>query len=99
MPEIKTEVKTEKFSFRAECLFDVGRFIVAVVEKGVQGSLVDFRCNAVEHGEVVGEFKSTMSLEELRDALRELEDSHVMLQTLRQCPLAENSQERDYDLH
>lgn len=52
-----------------------------------------------EGGEVVGEFKSTMSLEELRDALRELEDSHVMLQTLRQCPLAENSQERDYDLH
>jgi hypothetical protein len=92
------KVKTEKFSFRAECLADVALFITATVEHGQPGSLMNFRCNTADFGEVLGEFDSTMSLEDLRGVLREIEDSHVLMQTLRQLPLAQNSGERDFNV-
>ena len=39
------------------------------------------------------------TLEQLQGILRTIKDAHVMLQTLRPVPLADNSLERDYELH
>ena len=44
------------------------------------------------------EIRTDANLEQLQEALRSVEDAHVMLQTLRQVPLAENSLRRDYDI-
>lgn len=48
--------------------------------------------------DVVVEMKTEGTLPQLQDAMRRVEDGHVMLQTLRECPLKENSLERNYGL-
>jgi hypothetical protein len=44
------------------------------------------------------EMHTDASLDSLRGLIRQVTDGHVMLQTLRQVPLQDNSLERDYDM-
>lgn len=44
------------------------------------------------------EFTSPAPIEKIRSVLKNGVDLHVGLQTLRECPLEQNSLERDYDL-
>jgi len=87
----------KNFSYRAECSADVERFHQVCAQRG----MIAFW---TMHSDKVGpdvevDLQSTASVEDLRNAMREVEDGHVMLQTLRECPLAENTLERDYAIH
>lgn len=85
------------FSFRAEGEHDVLQFLAAAEAS-------NFIVQSTAHPDADGlpdvdvEIQTSATLEQLQDVLRKLEDSHVMLQTLRQLPLELNSLERDYDL-
>ncbi|MCC7684830.1 hypothetical protein [Janthinobacterium sp. FW305-128] len=84
------------FSFRAECPSDVKHFQDTCAAAGITIALAAFPDD--EFPDVEIEMESAASLETLRNAMREVVDGHVMLQTLRDCRLTENSLERDYDL-
>lgn len=45
------------------------------------------------------ELQCSANLDQLQGILRTIKDAHVMLQTLRPVPLADNSLVRDYELH
>lgn len=85
------------FSLRAECAHDVNEFKRATIKQSFD---VEIRLNQRDPGfpDTSIEFTTKANLEELRTAIRTIVDGHVMLQTLRQCPLLDNSGERDYDL-
>lgn len=83
------------FSFRAECLVDVQRF-KAQCEKLGLASILSAREGVAP--DVGVEMETAASLEIIQDVMRSVVDGHVMRQTLRECPLSENSLERDYDL-
>ena len=85
------------FSFRAECSRDLNAFIQQAVDADID---LDIRQITVTDpiNEPHVEFRTDVSLKLLRNLLRTITDSHVMLQTLREEPLSENSLERDYDL-
>lgn len=96
LPFVPSEgVKT--FSLRAECGNDMARFISAVESQGHAIHSV-VRPDANGFPDVDVEIRTDANLEQLQEALRSVEDAHVMLQTLRQVPLAENSLRRDYDI-
>jgi hypothetical protein len=44
------------------------------------------------------EIDTELSMSQLKQIIKHIPDSHVMLQTLRQCKLDKNSLERDYGL-
>ena len=85
------------FSFRAECRPDAEVFISDAQQAGIASSATyypdDIGCPDVD---VEAVFDA--SLEQLRAVLRQREDTHIILQTLREQPLAGNSLERDYGL-
>lgn len=84
------------FSFRAECMDDVEKLHEECVAAGIIWSM-----NAkpdMPYPDVDVEIKAETTLEVLRGLMRQVVDGHVMLQTLRECSLAENSLERDYEL-
>lgn len=85
------------FSFRAECTVDVNTFQKECVKAGVITLMRTVPDETFPDVEV--ELETTSSLEELREVMRRVVDGHVMLQTLRECALADNHLERDYDLH
>ncbi|AXK38526.1 hypothetical protein [Crenobacter cavernae] len=84
------------YSFRAECQADVKRFHQECLKVGLITALQAKPDDQFPDVEV--ELQTDASLEALRNVMRRVVDGHVMLQTLRECPLAENSLERDYDL-
>lgn len=87
------------FSFRAEFVNDVFTFLREIHH--IPGAITE-QYRYVIHGDQLGEgeveLKVNATLEQLMDTLRGIEDSHVMLQTIKQCPLAENNCERNYDI-
>lgn len=85
------------YSFRAEYNGDVERFREQIMERHNPVVLL-YRTDSTGLPDVEVEFKSSLTLEELRGILNEQIDSHVMVQTLRPVPLALNSLERDRDL-
>lgn len=93
-PEVITELRT--FSARAECshdfiqLLQAPHWFKAVTYKPLFRSF-----NAPD---ITLEFQTNATLEQLREALRKIDDSHVLMQTLRQCPLEDNSLDRDFDI-
>lgn len=84
------------FSFRAECPDDVEQFKAACNAASITTSL-DQRPDG-EFPDVEVELESSESLEALLNIMRRIVDGHVMLQTLRECRLKDNSLERDYEL-
>lgn len=93
---VATEINT--FSFRAECAEDVQVVIEAANLAGVAGVIVSREVHDGCVPDVEVEVKAAATLEQLRHVMRAIEDGQVMLQTLRQCPLAENSMELRSDL-
>ena len=85
------------YSFRAECQEDVERFNEECLKAGL---MTQWHAKPDEQfPDVEVELQADASLDTLRNVIRQVVDGHVMLQTLRECSLAENSLERDYDLH
>lgn len=85
------------YSFRAECKEDVERFNEECLKAGL---MTQWQAKPDEQSpEVEVELQTDAPLDTLRNVIRQVVDGHIMLQTLRECPLAENSLERDYDLH
>lgn len=86
----------KSYSFRAECQEDVTRFQQECQKAGLLTTMQAKPDDQFPDVEV--ELQAEASLETLRNVMRQVADGHVMLQTLRGCPLAENSLERDYNL-
>lgn len=91
------------FSFRAECAHDVTEFIVAAHKAGVPAVLTRvnpmmFNATDAMPDTTAEVFSNGGTLEQMREVMRTIPDSHVMLQTLRQVPLKDNSLEREYGL-
>lgn len=88
------------YSCRAECDIDIANFLAAADKAGTN---IDVRTRVVDpddcfKSEMVFEFGSSASIDLLRAIMRECVDLHVMRQSLRPCPLGENSLERDDDI-
>lgn len=82
------------YSLRAECESDAKHFLD---EAEAEGFLLSSTVYPDQDGlpDVEIELVSNATLEQLRSVIRRMPDGHVMLQTLRQVPLAGNSLERD----
>ena len=78
------------FSCRAECIADVQRFTAACEANGA--GLHHFKVVPDPDGmpDMEIEFRSSMPLVRLKRIAAPLEDGHVLFETLRECPLAEN---------
>lgn len=92
LPEMKT------YSFRAECKFDVETFKATMRKQNVSLKTVKLVHDDDNLPDVQYEFTSIENIGIIQDILRTIVDGHVMLQTLRECPLSENSLVRDYAL-
>lgn len=90
------------YSCRFEGSLDYTKFVVAADKCGAviyTGELHHFGEGAYAIGtDIYVEFRSEAELETLQDILRNGEDLHVGLQTLRQVPMRANSMESDYSL-
>lgn len=84
------------FSFRAECPADVLEFERACALAKITTSLAKLPDGTYPDVEV--ELETPVAIDALRAVMRSIVDGHVMLQTLRECRLKDNSLERDYDL-
>ncbi|NNM56499.1 hypothetical protein [Acidocella sp.] len=83
------------FSFRAECRQDVSEFERRCHIAGLQPLLTIHKVE--NYPDVHIEMRTVASIEKLKTIMRRVIDSHVMIETLRECPLAENSLEREYE--
>ena len=86
------------FSCRAEGQCDVDSLQNLCATSGI--TLVNLRIELDRNGfaDVEVEFESSATLETLRETAKLVVDGYVLLQTLRQVPLAENSLKRDRSL-
>jgi hypothetical protein len=82
------------YSFRAECQRDVDQLSYALTSAGIYSSVQSTRDAGFPDVEV--ELEANATLETIRNVMRDVEDGHVMVQTLRACPLAKNTLERNY---
>lgn len=80
------------FSFRAECHYDITTFRSIMAESGFRFHM---REEPLTLGEYAAELRTDLTLDEIRNIMRTQEDSHVMIQTLRELPLDQNGLERD----
>lgn len=82
-------------SFRAECPFDVESLTTAL-----ESSRLKFKEGVVEenedNGEVLCELQIAFPVFKLVDVIRDLSDSQVMLETLREVPYLDNNMTRSY---
>jgi hypothetical protein len=86
----------QTYSFRAEVPVDVVAFKALLNREGVVSDL-----NVVGGGElpdVKADMRADAPLERLQELMRQVDDGHVMLQTLRPVPLADNSLVRDFEI-
>lgn len=94
------------YSCRFECPQDVTQFILLAYTNGVkvfihsvnQAEVKDTGGSIYFLPDTAVEFTSPSGLDVLQNVLRQGIDLHVALQTLRSCPLLQNSLKRDYDL-
>ena len=82
------------YSFRAECTVDVDHFLQALTALGISATIQ--RVPDCQFPDVDVQLETLAPLDVIRNVMRKIEDSHVMCQTLRACPLAENTLQRDY---
>lgn len=83
-----------KYKLRAESSTDVMNFLDVIYLK-----LISFSMMRIDHNfpnDVVLEFETELNLKEIISYLRDIEDSHVMYQTVK--PIMEYTGERDYEM-
>ena len=83
------------YSCRAECSLDIELFLTTAKEHGLV-----IECNQIipdqQFTDTEIEFQSSSTLEQIQTVLNDCVDCHVMLETLREVPLSNNSLERDW---
>lgn len=89
------QLKTQIFSFCAECAEDAEDFDTIVRLSGIQVQVWTLYDSA-EFPDVRVELKASASLERLLGLARKVIDGHVIAQTLRPVALTCNTLERDY---
>jgi hypothetical protein len=82
------------WSFRAECQADAEKFRDRCLEVQIKMTM-DIVPDGGGFPDVEAEMNTDATMNQMHDILRTMPDSHVMIQTLRECPRAENSMERD----
>ena len=88
--------ESKTYSFRAECVLDVSA-LQTECERAKLSTFAHITPDEV-FPDVEIELETDTDLEHLRSLMRKVQDGHVMVQTLRECPLKENSLERDYSI-
>ena len=84
------------YSFRAELSQDVDKFLYALSQRNI---FFKYSKQGSSHlPDICVELHTSATIEDLRDVLRTVKDSHVMLETLRALPLSENNLERDISI-
>lgn len=86
------------FSFRAECQVDVDCFLQKSSDSNIKVTVTKTVKDTNGFPDVEIEFQSEAKLEDLIKVMQDVEDGHVMYQTLRQVPLSENNLQRKYYL-
>lgn len=82
------------YSFRAECMHDVEVLTALLPTMSIEDGDVAISPIVLGLPDVKVEVLTTAPLDTLKRAMGRVPDSHVMLETLRPCPLAQNSLER-----
>jgi hypothetical protein len=88
-------MKPKTFKFRAETLFDVGEFLkhFPVCQEFVKFEIM----NITPHlPDIECHFVANVTLNQVRHAMRNIVDGHVMVQTVQ--PIKKYTGERDYNL-
>ena len=96
-------VRLKTFSFRAECPADVDTFCLQLkatkpFQSSVRAELLFFADWRLS-GEAVVEINTSLELEDLRNIMRGIDDSHVMVQTLRELPISKNNMACDRNVN
>lgn len=91
------------YSCRFEYSHDYTTFVVAANKRGVTISTSELHLLRIAGSGTLGpdtyvEFHAETDLETLRDILRNCQDLHVGLQTLKAAPMKDNRMERDYNI-
>jgi hypothetical protein len=110
--EYTPDRKPQVFSCRVECLRDIVAFFTVACNSGIYFENIVIKDVALEARSINGikkqpmripdkdcEFTSWGTLEELREVCGLIVDTHVLIETLRPCPLSENSLERDRSIN
>lgn len=82
------------YSFRAECAADVDNLNNALTASGLAATLLYYPDPV--YPDINVEIETDAALDVIRSIMREVDDGHVMYQTLRAVPLAQNTLERDH---
>lgn len=85
----------QQYKLRAELLADIGKLVVEMAGSIKRAEI----CHVKGDGEFPDSefiFSCDLSLEEVQDSIRAVEDSHVMLQTVQ--PIERYTGERDYNI-
>jgi len=85
------------WSCRGECPVDVAEILLRLHNHPKFGALLGYRAENM-NGAPMLEITTTLTRDEILDALASTFDTHVMAQSLRPVPLEENDGERDYDV-
>lgn len=88
---INAELKSYFYSCRAECLWDVNLFFSSIK---VPLSVTRFESIVPDLPDVMVEFVTELTIQELYAILDKQTDSHVMRDTLHNCYLSQNSLHR-----
>jgi hypothetical protein len=97
-------INPKTFSFRTECRHDAYSIRQLLRERGHAFTFTEkpllllpsFGKSPRDVGESQVEIHVDMTLEQMRAYMYELDDSHIMVQTLRELPLSENPLSRDH---
>lgn len=70
----------QTYKMRAECAHDLAAFMVTVPVQSFRADKVVI--NGIQLPDMVAEFTSSLSLKEIKAAIADIEDGHVMLETV-----------------
>jgi hypothetical protein len=85
------------WSCRAECSVDLAEILLRLHNHPKFGALLGYRADKMR-GAPMLEITTTLTRDEILDALASTLDTHVMAESLRPVPLEENDGERDHDV-
>jgi hypothetical protein len=95
--DITYPLEYRTWSCRGECPVDVAEILLRLHNHPKFGALLGYRAENT-NGAPMLEVTTTLTRNEILDALASTFDTHVMAQSLRPVPLGENDGERDYDV-